>query len=406
MSSGPETGAKSPRLFRCPSCGAALEVVDAPSVTCKYCGSHVPVPADLRPQKPQIPHIVIQTPGVDYSQQVGRVTRTGQRAGCIIAVVVLLLIGGITIFALSTVQTAVNSATSGLDSAFDALSTAVPAATPAPSFAEVVLQFGGEGTGPGLFEDSRYIAVDGDGNIYVAEYDSGRLQKFDPDGRFVQQFTLEEDRNGNIYVSGMAVDYEGHLYVSRSGDILKYTTDGELVAAFSGDGDTRYGSIAVDANNILYALNDAERGLVKLDNEGNELLRVTDLIFSVDEDEFSFNVNIAVDGTGQIFVTSGFGNKVYLYDSNGKYLDRFGEEGTGAGHLSSPGAVAVDGRGRVYVSTFGGIAVFNNSGIYLGNLPRDFSTGAVFGVTIDLDGNIYSITNQGVVHKYRLASRG
>jgi sugar lactone lactonase YvrE len=385
-------------------------VVDAPSVTCKYCGNSVPVPAKYRPHKPQQPPIVIQQPVIPtYStEQFDRAMRSSSRYGCIITVVILLFVGGIVVFSLLSAQGAINSA---LEQVGDAVSDlpggiSLPGATPTPAFAEVTLEFGGEGSGPGLFEDSRYIVVDPDGNIYVCEYDSGRLQKFDASGKFLKQITIEPDQNGNIYVSGLAADYQGNLYVSRSGDILQYSLDGELLATFSGDNDTRYGGLAVDANNIIYALNEAEEGLVKLDADGNELLRVADIISSVDKDDFSFNVDIAVDGTGQVFITSGFGNKVYLFDGDGKYIDRFGEEGTAPGQLSSPGAIAVDGRGRIYVDTFGGISVFNASGAYLGDLPRDYAKGAVFGIAVDLEGNIYSITNQGIVQKYRVKSLG
>ena len=402
MSRDAEDAPHTPTLFRCPSCGASLEVVDAPAVTCKYCGTNVPVPASLRPQTPQV---IIQTSTVDYSPQYAETVRAGQRFGCIFTIVLLLIIGGIAVFALVSSQTAIHSAV-GEVSNTTGIDIQLPGATPTPSFAEVVMEFGGKGTGPGLFDDARYVTVDPDGNIFVAEYDSGRMQQFDPTGKFLRQMTIEPDRNANSYVSGMATDYEGHLYVSRGGDILKYSVDGELLATFPADSDTRYGPLAVDASNVIYAMNDDQEGLVKLDADGNELHRVPDLISSVDKDDFSFSVNVAVDGTGQIYVTSGFGNKVYVFDSQGKYIDRFGEEGTQPGQLSSPGAIAVDGRGRIYVDTFGGISVFNTGGAHLGDLPRDYTKGAVMGLTVDIAGDIYAVTNGGLVIKYRLTPKG
>lgn len=48
--------------------------------------------------------------------------------------------------------------------------------------AELVLEFGGKGTGPGLLDDPRRIAVDGSGHLWVADYGDGRLQEFDPPG--------------------------------------------------------------------------------------------------------------------------------------------------------------------------------------------------------------------------------
>jgi len=433
MSRDAEDAPHTPTLFRCPSCGASLEVVDAPAVTCKYCGTNVPVPASLRPQTPQV---IIQTSTVDYSPQYAEAVRAGQRFGCIFTIVLLLIIGGIAVFALVSSQTAIHSAV-GEVSNTTGIDIQLPGATPTPSFAEVVMEFGGKGTGPGLFDDARYVTVDPDGNIFVAEYDSGRMQQFDPTGKFLRQMTIEPDRNANSYVSGMATDYEGHLYVSRGGDILKYSVDGELLATFPADSDTRYGPLAVDASNVIYAMNDDQEGLVKLDADGNELHRVPDLISSVDKDDFSFSVNVAVDGTGQIYVTSGFGNKVYVFDSQGKYIDHsavgevsnttgidiqlpgatptpsfaevvmeFGEEGTQPGQLSSPGAIAVDGRGRIYVDTFGGISVFNTGGAHLGDLPRDYTKGAVMGLTVDIAGDIYAVTNGGLVIKYRLTPKG
>ena len=95
-------------LFRCPTCGAALEVVDAPSVKCKYCGNTVPVPQELRPHKPQV---VIQQ--VDFSSpQHVEATKAGRSIGCIIATVVLVItIGAIglgvfaSLSAITSVQT-------------------------------------------------------------------------------------------------------------------------------------------------------------------------------------------------------------------------------------------------------------------------------------------------------------
>jgi len=395
---------QAPKLFRCPSCGASLEVVDAPSVTCKYCATNVPVPNELRPHRPPMfqPQVIIQPAAVDYSEQYTQAVRGSQRFGCILTIVILLLVGGITVFALVSSQAAIGNIIGEVSDA-TGIDIQLPGATAEPSFADVALEFGGKGSGPGKFDDARYVVVDPDGNIFVAEYDSGRLQKFDSSGKFLKQMTIEPDRNGNIYISGMAADYEGHLYVSRSGDILKLSTEGgTLIDTYSGDSNTRYGAIAVDASNIIYAMNEDEEGLVVLDADGNELLRVPDLISSVDKDDFSFNVDVAVAGTGQIYVTSGFGNKVYIFDSEGKYTDRFGEEGTGPGQLSSPGAVAVDGQGRIFVDTFGGISVFNASGTYLGSLPRDYTKGAVMGLSVDIEGFVYAVTNEGVVLKYRL----
>jgi NHL repeat. len=50
------------------------------------------------------------------------------------------------------------------------------------------MEFGSEGIGPGMFTSASSIAVDGSGRIYVGEYDDGRIQVFDPEGKFITQW--------------------------------------------------------------------------------------------------------------------------------------------------------------------------------------------------------------------------
>jgi hypothetical protein len=93
--------------------------------------------------------------------------------------------------------------------------TDIPTATPVPA-TNLMMQFGSEGTGPGQFQDARHIAVDPDGNIYVADYDTGRLQKFDASGKFLQLVNVEANQNAYSFIMDMAVDYAGHLFVVRA----------------------------------------------------------------------------------------------------------------------------------------------------------------------------------------------
>jgi sugar lactone lactonase YvrE len=46
----------------------------------------------------------------------------------------------------------------------------------------VLGRWGGEGSGPGKFVLPEGVAVDGSGNVYVADMGNGRVQKFSPDG--------------------------------------------------------------------------------------------------------------------------------------------------------------------------------------------------------------------------------
>lgn len=397
-----ETSAK---LFRCPTCGASLDVVDAPSITCKYCGNSVPIPAHLRPQRPQMvqPQVIIQTPSFDLSPQYTEAVRSSQRIGCIITAVILLFVGGIVVFSLLSAQGAIQDALGqvGIDPGAIGLGGSTDS-----SFAELALEFGGKGSGAGKFDDPRYVAVDPNGNIFVADYDSGRLQKFDPAGKFALLIQVEPDSNGNTYIQGMTADYRGNIYVSRGGDILKYSAEsGRLVDTIAGDfPDTIYDGVAIDAANNIYAMHSSagEDDLLKLSPEGEVLERWTSIVSGVNKDDPAIGLSLAVDGSGNPLIASSFASQVYEYDTNGRFVDRFGEEGTGKGQLESPGALVVDGQDRVFVTTFGRVDAFDRGGKYLGSLPFDYTKGTPFGVAVDLDGNVYVVTNQGLVMKFTL----
>jgi DNA-binding beta-propeller fold protein YncE len=59
------------------------------------------------------------------------------------------------------------------------------------------------------------VAVDRQGNIYVADTFNCRVQVFNPDGKFLNAFGTQGSRPGEfIRPKGIAVDSEGHVYVA------------------------------------------------------------------------------------------------------------------------------------------------------------------------------------------------
>src|SRR5260221_14657643 len=100
---------------------------------------------------------------------------------------------------------------------------------------------GAKGTGLGLlFTDARGVAVDGDGNIYTSEYMSGRIQKFDPTGKFIKTWTPD----GKTPLLSLAADLIGNVWVVRSG-LLHYNTNGDLLGKLAGADNTLIEHIAI-----------------------------------------------------------------------------------------------------------------------------------------------------------------
>jgi DNA-binding beta-propeller fold protein YncE/DNA-directed RNA polymerase subunit RPC12/RpoP len=416
------------QLFHCPTCGASLPVPDAPSVRCEYCNSNVLVPPEYRPHKPApvsapppaAPQpVVIQIGGDEYEQET---RRASSLVGRIITWIILLIVGSTVCVSVLTAGGIFGSAQL-FGEAFSSITTQIPvdqseiqpgdtaavqpSETPIPSPtppADLLLQFGSEGTGPGQFSDPRHIAVDMDGNIFVADYQDGRLQKFDPSGKFLQLINVPPDRNDYSIIFGIAANYAGQIYVARGGDILVFNTaDGAQVNTIPGQfPDLYYADLAIEPANTIYAMHTSagEEDLIYMDAEGNHIWIKQNFIRQVDKKASAASPDMAVDGLKNVFVLVDSSDVIFKYDSDGQFIDRISSSGDGPGQLSSPMALAVDGKGRIFVADSGSIDIFDNNGAFLEALDWDYQLGSPMGLTFDLQGNLYIVTNRQQVLKY------
>lgn len=414
-----------PQLFHCPTCGASLPVPEAASVRCQYCGSNVLVPPEFRSSKQpepgaSSPQVVIQMP----AQSSREWSTAGRRSGggiiaAVLGVVVMFVTVGVVLSVAGVFTTtkmvsqSINvistQASGNLPGAAPTRPPTTPTATPLPPVS-VGLKFGGEGSGAGQFDDPRYIALDPDNNIFVANYSDGRIQKFDPNGKFLQLINVEPDRNQNTIIRDMATDYSGNLFIVRGGDILVYNTaEGKLRRTIPGKfPDLSYDMLTVDAANNLYAFSEGAgyADLIKLDPEGIQIWKKDNFLEGVVKRNAPSSISgLAVDGLGNIYILNGTGSEIYHFDTQGNFVDRFGSKGKEPQQLNSPGAMAVDGGGKIFVVDSGNwytIKVFDSGGTFLGALawpdevtyPRD--------IIFNLQGNLYTVTNTAQVARMSL----
>ena len=110
--------------------------------------------------------------------------------------------------------------------------TAIPAPVP-------ILQLGG--TDPGYFGEAP--ALDSNGNIYVADRQNRRLQKFDSQGNYLSQFSVAINPigitilNGTIYLAGEN---------GPGSNLLEYDLSGNLITSLNTGGNVALISVAVD----------------------------------------------------------------------------------------------------------------------------------------------------------------
>jgi hypothetical protein len=89
---------------------------------------------------------------------------------------------------------------------------------------------------------------------------------------------------------------------------------------------------------------------------------------------------------------------VFKFTPEGKFLNQFGSAGEQPGQFRAPQAIAVDGKGRVFVSDIKGIQLFDGNGRYL----RTFqSEGGASGMVFN-DKNELLVVGRTRVIKYAL----
>jgi DNA-binding beta-propeller fold protein YncE len=120
--------------------------------------------------------------------------------------------------------------------------------------------FGERGSGEGQFLFPTYVAVDGDGRVYVTDSLNGRVQVFDPDGRHLRTLGQRGDAVGMFdKPKGVALDTFGNVYVVDSAwsNVQIFNRRGNVLLFFGGRGHEpgllfNPTGIAIDRNNRIY----------------------------------------------------------------------------------------------------------------------------------------------------------
>ncbi|HEU0015219.1 MAG TPA: NHL repeat-containing protein [Longimicrobium sp.] len=379
-----------PELLRCPTCSAPLEAPGRLDTTarCPYCGTSVLLGAAAAAgdaPRPRSASVAEVPPGGAPKKNAAAGV-----AGC--AALVLALAAGVVV---ATRSGSTPPAGPPQPPSAGVARTADPSGGPPapPPFADVVLRFGAEGTGAGRFEDARSVAVDGAGRIYVAEYSGGRVQVFDSLGTFVTQWMADP----KMPLVDMEVDRGGTVHVVQSGRIRRYEgATGRLLGTVGAAGESVNDVVLALDGTLWIATGSAE--VVHLARDGAVLRRV-DLRQAVQDN--ATPARLVVSGTGQVYVLDQWTSEIYRLDASGRFVDRFGGTGDGPEQFRSPMGLAMDGRGRVYVSDVGrGIRVFDAAGHFVESFAGN---AVVFGMAFDDHDGLYTAQrNNHEIVKFRL----
>jgi DNA-binding beta-propeller fold protein YncE len=270
------------------------------------------------------------------------------------------------------------------------------------TYPRVVLEFGGQGTGAGLFADARHVGVDAEGKIYVADYSGGRIQVFDSQGQFQTQWVVGNG-DDDVYITGMAVARDGSVFLVYGSDLFRHDGEtGEVLEQVEYVDGWGFGDVATLPDGGWVAAWYKNRDdIIVFDRNGAAVTVLQEAISGVTGDT-EVTIKVATDGVGNIFALGQLSESIFHFSPDGDYVNRIGSGGDEAGQFKAAGDIAVDNQSRIYVSDISGIQVFAPDGRYLSTFDTPTRAYA-YGLAFDDDNFLYLVSNN-TVYKYQLAA--
>ncbi|MCE5259582.1 MAG: TIGR03663 family protein [Chloroflexi bacterium] len=222
--------------------------------------------------------------------------------------------------------------------------------------------FGQGGSAPGDLNEPWGVAVAPSGDVYVADTWNYRIQVYSADGIFKFGWggsgaLTDINSSGDILYGprDLVFDTEGNLLVTDTGNkrIVKYAADGTFIAAVGGEGSAigqlrEPVGLAVSSDGYLYVADTWNQRIQAFDNTLTQFN-----LWAVDA-WLGSGINnkpyLAVDGQGNVYATDPSGNRVLEFNPSGQLLAVWGQAGNDLKSLSNPTGIALDSRGRLLVA--------------------------------------------------------
>ena len=233
---------------------------------------------------------------------------------------------------------------------------------------------GGKGKDNGQFDFPRGLAVDGAGNILIADTNNNRLQKFSPNGGFLSVIGKPGQGSGEFQQpGGIAFDSKGNIYVADVGNhrVQKLSPNGKSLDEWRGPDMGFYGprDIFVSPQDEVYVVDEGHGRVVKMDTEGR--LLVVWGTAGAGDGQFGDATSVAVDAkTNKVYIADPGNRRIQVFDSYGKFIAKWTVEEWRPVGWSFQDLVIDSEADRLYASSVGTdeVLVFDLSGKKIASL--------------------------------------
>eukprot|EP00058_Branchiostoma_floridae_P017086 XP_002602574.1 hypothetical protein BRAFLDRAFT_81834 [Branchiostoma floridae] len=238
---------------------------------------------------------------------------------------------------------------------------------------EKIISFGRLGSTTATVSTPLGVTVSDEREIYVADLGIKKIQVFTLQGTFVRQFPMIElcgqgMESVDVAMGRLGVWVVGVTCLKIANFAVHYSKDGRVLRKFHLQQAGCQRGVAVDTrmNHILITQTIVEdwgraRGEVIVLGSDGTLVRTVDgkapgsgwLSSLFWQQRMKRLMYISVDGEGRILVSDWDNHCVFVYDDFGKFLFKFGGEGSGEGKLKHPYGSGTDSSGNIIVADSG-----------------------------------------------------
>ncbi len=199
-------------------------------------------------------------------------------------------------------------------------------------------------------------------------------------------------------VAGAALNSKGHIFIFNRGSkpLMEFDGNGKFIRTL-GDGLFKSAHrLRIDSKDNIWITDIGSHIVLKLSPEGRVLLVLGKIDWAGEFSEprydlplFNAPTDVALDSSGNIFVSDGYGNsRVMKFDKNGNFIKFWGKKGAAQGEFNLPHTISIDAKDLVYVGDRENkrIEIFDANGKFIKEWTH---VGYPYGITITPDQFLY-----------------